>query len=171
MKIFKMRNLITILIVTVIVTFISCENSDDLNPNNIEGTYIGTLLTDISSKSSVTKTENSATAVVRKIGDKIEVHCYDGNFDITVLLDTYIDNDNIMVCLTGNDFDLMYGHMLGQGHMNGNMQNTGTEWMQHLNQEHQASDEHFGGFDMQHHSFSYTFMLDDMEYHFQGIKN
>ena len=165
-----MRNLIKILSISVVLTLFSCENSDDLNPNEIEGTYKGTIITDISSKFSTSKTENSATAVVRKVGDKIEVHCYDGDFDTTVMLETYHDNDNIMVCLTGNDFENMYGHMLGQGHMNGNMQNNGTEWMQHLNFEHQEGDEHFGSFDMQHHSFNYTFMLDDMEYHFQGLK-
>ena len=166
-----MRNLIKILSISVVLTLFSCENNDDLNPNEIEGTYKGTIITDISSKFSTSKTENSATAIVRKVGDKIEVHCYDGDFDTTVLLDTYIDNDNIMVCLTGNDFEVMYGHMLSQGHMNGNMQNNGTEWMQHLNLEHQTGDKHFGGFDMQHHSFKYTFMIHDMEYHFQGIKN
>ena len=62
----------------------------------------------------------------------------------------------------------MYGHMMGQGHMNGNMHNSGSEWMQHLNNEHEDSDEHFGGFDMQHRSFKYTFRMSNGDFHFQG---
>ena len=165
-----MRNLNRLFLISLVLTLIACEKSDDLNSNEIIGTYIGTITTDISSKLNTSKTDNSATAVVSKVGDKIEVHCYGGDFDLTVMLETYHNNDNIMVCLTGSDFENMYGHMLGQGHMNGNMQNNGTEWMQHLSFEHQASDEHFGSFDMQHHSFNYTFKMNNGDFHFQGLK-
>ena len=65
--------------------------------------------------------------------------------------------------------------MLGQGHMNGgmmgDMQNNETEWMHHLNDEHQDGDEHFGGFDLQHHAFDYTFRMSNSANHFQGVKN
>ena len=54
--------------------------------------------------------------------------------------------------------------------MNGNMQNMSSEWMQHLNNEHQDDDEHFGGFNMQNHSFEYTFKMENGEFHFQGTK-
>jgi hypothetical protein len=112
-----------------------------------------------------------ATVVVNRVGNQIQVNCYAEDFDTTIMLGTYNHNDEVMVCLTGEEFENMYGHMLGQGHMNGNMQNNGTEWMQHLSNEHQEGDEHFGGFDMQHHSFNYTFRMSNGDYHFQGTRN
>ena len=152
-------------------TFFACDNSDDLISDDITGTYIGTITSDVANKSNTNKSINTATAIVRNVGDKIELHCFDENFDETVMLDTYHYNDSIMVCLTGNEFKNMYGHMMGQGSMNENMQHSGSEWMQHLNNEHEDSDEHFGGFDMQHHSFNYTFRMSNGDFHFQGTKN
>ena len=152
-------------------TIFACDNNDDINSDDITGTYIGNITSDAAYKSNTNKSINTATAIVRKVGDKIELHCFDENFDETVMLDTYHYNDSIMVCLTGNDFRNMYGHMMGQGHMNGNMHNSSSEWMQHLNNEHEDSDEHFGGFDMQNRSFKYTFRMSNGDFHFQGTKD
>ncbi|SFF08509.1 hypothetical protein [Thermophagus xiamenensis] len=89
----------------------------------------------------------------------------------------YQHHDSAYVCDTGNDFEEMYGHMLGNGHAGGmmdDMYNGETQWMHHKSEEHDEDDEHFGGFDMGNHSFSYTFRMnpddnsDDL--HFQGIK-
>ena len=55
--------------------------------------------------------------------------------------------------------------------MHGNMQHNSSEWMQHLNNEHQEGDEHFGSFDMQHHSFNYTFRMSNGDFHFEGTRN
>ena len=87
------------------------------------------------------------------------------------MLEIYNHNDSIKVCLTGNDFENMYGHTLGQGNMNGNMGNMSTDWTKHMNSEHQQGDEHFGGFNMENHSFGYTFRMHDGEFHFLGVKN
>lgn len=172
MKKHLLGNLKTILSISFVLLLFSCEKSDDLNLNEITGTYIGTLTTDISSKSSSTsKIIQTATAVVSDVGGQIEVHCYDEDFDVTIILDFYHHSDRIMVCQTGDDFENMYGHSLGHGDMNGNMHNNSTEWMQHLDNEHQNGDEHFGGFDMQDHSFNYTFKMNNGDFHFQGTKN
>jgi hypothetical protein len=56
----------------------------------------------------------------------------------------------------------MYGHMLGEGHNGGmmdDMHESETEWMHHMDEEHDEGDGHFGGFDMGNHSFSYTFQM------------
>jgi len=45
-----------------------------------------------------------------------------------------------------------------EGGVMGDLQNNETEWMHHLNDEHQEDDEHFGGFDMQHQTFGYHFI-------------
>lgn len=147
--------------------FNSCNNNDDLNYSDVEGVYLGTLTTDISNKSSSSTISPIATAVVTIVGDQIEVHCYSEDFDTTIMLDIYEDDDMIIPCLTGDEFENMYGHMLGQdNHMNGN----GSEWMQHLNNDHEEGDIHFGSFDMENHGFEYKFILEDGEYHFQGTK-
>lgn len=163
----------TLFSIMSLILIFSCEKSDDLINNDVTGTYIGTLTSNLSGKLGETaKTEAApATVVVSEIGNQIQVHCFAEDFDTTVMLAIYNHNDNVMVCLTGEEFENMYGHMLGQGHMNGNMQNNETEWMHHLNDEHQEGDEHFGSFDMLHHSFNYTFRMSNGDFHFEGIKN
>jgi len=156
---------------TIIILFVSCQKSDDVGYNDVTGTYVGTLTSNLANKSSEIAVTKDATVVVSSVGNQIQVNCYAEDFDTTIMLGTYDHNDEVMVCLTGEEFENMYGHMLGQGHMNGNMQNNGTEWMQHLNDEHQDGDEHFGGFDMQHHAFNYTFRINNGDFHFEGIKN
>jgi hypothetical protein len=165
------KTFMIVISITAVILFLSCEKSDDLNNNDVTGTYVGTLTSNLANKSSETSIIQSATAVVLRFGNQIQVHCYTEDFDTTVMLDIYDHNDEVMVCLTGEEFENMYGHLLGQGHMNGNMQNNGTDWMQHLNNEHQEGDEHFGGFDMQHHTFNYTFRMSNDDFHFQGVKN
>ena len=171
MKKQSVKNWKYFLTIIIVILFVSCQKSDDIGYNDVTGTYVGTLTSNLANKSSEIVVTKDATVVVNRVGNQIQVNCYAEDFDTTIMLGTYNHNDEVMVCLTGEEFENMYGHMLGQGHMNGNMQNNGTEWMQHLSNEHQEGDEHFGGFDMQHHSFNYTFRMSNGDYHFQGIKN
>jgi hypothetical protein len=156
--------------IIVVIFLFSCEKSDDLNNNDVTGTYTGTLTSSLTSRSNNSELIKPATVVVSNFGNQIQVHCSAENFDTTVILDIYDYNDNVMVCLTGEEFENMYGHMLGQGNTNGHMQNNGADWMQHLNNEHQETDEHFGGFDMQNHTFNYTFKMNNEEFYFEGLK-
>lgn len=171
MKTQSVKNWKYFLTIIIVILFVSCQKSDDIGYNDVTGTYVGTLTSNLANKSSEIVVTKDATVVANRVGNQIQVNCYAEDFDTTIMLGIYNHNDEVMVCLTGEEFENMYGHMLGQGHMNGNMQNNGTEWMQHLNNEHQEGDEHFGGFDMQHHSFNYTFRMSNGDYHFQGIKN
>ena len=171
MKTQGVKNWKSLLTIIIVILFVSCQKSDEIGYDDVLGTYVGTLTSNLANKSSEIGVTEDATVVVSSFGNQIQVHCFAEDFDTTIMLGTYDHNDEVMICLTGEAFENMYGHMLGQGHMNGNMQNNGTEWMQHLNNEHQEGDEHFGGFDMQHHSFNYTFKLNNGDYHFQGIKN
>jgi len=157
--------------ITIVILFFSCEKGDDLNNYDVTGTYSGTLTSDLSSKSSNAESIKPATVVVSNFGNQIQVHCFAENFDTSFILDVYDHNSNVMVCLTGEEFENMYGHMLGQGNMNNHIQNNDTDWMQHLNKEHQDGDEHFGGFDMKHHAFNYTFRMNNGDFYFEGIKN
>jgi hypothetical protein len=155
------------LILAVVLTGItSCEKSGDLGSNKIEGVYVGAFSISSSLKSAALEDlkADHGTSVVTLMGDhQIEVHCFGEEIDSTLILDYYEQNDSIMVCLTGDDFTHMYGHMLGQGHMSGGMmgdKNQGdTDWMHHLEDEHATGDEHFGGFDLEEGSFTYSFKM------------
>ena len=166
----------------IVTGFAACNKSEDTIPDNsIEGTYTGTITTEgLKSATGVMPGSTNATADVIKTGDgEIEVHCYSDELDTTFMLDYFDDHDSVMVCLTGDAFEEMYGHMMGEGHMGGGMMgdiNDGeTEWEHHMDDEHQPGDEHFGGFDMTNHTFGYRFqMMDgDNQYtlDFQGTKS
>ncbi len=160
----------------LVIALASCESIDDIVEKDVEGTYIGTLTEESSLKSALDEgQDDDATADIIDMGDGIiEVHCYGAEFDTTLLLNYYDHNDSVMVCNTGADFESMYGHSLGQGHMGGglmgDMNNGESNWMHHMSDEHEAGDEHFGGFNMENHSFEYTFLTGNGSYHFQGNK-
>lgn len=156
----------SILIATIGLLFTACDNDDDFTNKDVVGVYEGTLTTNIAEKSNDLKPNNSATAVVTMVGDEIEVRCYNDDFDTTIMLNLFEDGNMVNTCLTGSAFENMYGHEMGHGNMDG----MGSEWMQHLNNEHQDDDEHFGGFNMQNQSFEYTFKMEDGEFHFQGTR-
>lgn len=155
----------------VVVLLSSCEKSENVDLNDITGTYTGTLTSNLTTRLSQTNLVQPATMMVSNFGNQIKIHCLAENFDATAVLETYKHHDSIMICLTGEAFKNMYGHALHQGNMDNHMQTNGTEWMQHLNNEHQLGDEHFGGFDMQHHSFSYRFKMSNDDFYFEGFKN
>jgi len=173
----KKFRLITVVIALALFSFTACDDSDLPSDQIIEGTYVGTI-SDVIVKTSL-KTEGDAFAEITQIGNQtIQVHLYDVHLDTTFMLNYYEDQDHINVCLTGEDFENMYGHMLGQGHMNGGMMgdigNNETEWMHHLNDEHQEGDEHFGGFDMLNRTFEYQFFKEEEgemhEFLFSGVR-
>jgi hypothetical protein len=154
------------ILAVAVVGFTSCEKAEDLNVNGIEGVYEGTFSVSSSLKTASPDARESdhGTAEVSLMGDnQIEVHCFGKEIDTTFMLDYYEHEDSIMVCLNGDDFENMYGHMLGDGHMGGGMmndiQNGETQWMHHMYDEHENGDEHFGGFDMDEMTFSYSFIM------------
>jgi len=169
------------LVVAIIIGLAACNKTDEPIDNSIEGTYVGTLTTDgLKSATGVMPDSSNAKADVTKINDEqIEVHCYNDEIDTTFMLNNFENHDIVMVCLNGEDFKYMYGHMYGQGHMGGGMMgditNGETEWQHHMDDEHKQGDEHFGGFDMGNQTFGYHFKMMDgnMPYYldFQGKKN
>ena len=162
----KKRMIVFGAILALVVGITACEKTDNLNVNNIEGVYDGSFSISSSLKSASLDDSESdhGSAEVSKMGNnQIEVHCFGEEIDTTFILDFYEHNDSVMVCLTGDDFEYTYGHMLGEGHMGGGMmkdiQNGETKWMHHMHDEHGDEDEHFGGFDMQKMTFTYSFEM------------
>lgn len=157
-----------LMLAVLLMGFTSCEKSDDPATEEIEGVYVGSFSVSGSLKSALSGglDKDHDTAVVSMLGDmQIELHCFGEEIDTTIMLNYYNYHDSVMVCLTGTDFEHMYGHMLGDGHMSGGMMGDlgqgESEWMHHLSDEHISGDEHFGGFDMKDHSFTYSFKLMD----------
>lgn len=177
----KKIKLITLGAALIMLVLAACDNSDLPSDKLIEGTYSGTI-TDIDDLGkSYLDTENDATAEVTILGNRIvQIHLYDDmELDTIFMLNYYEDMDSVNVCFTGEDFENMYGHMLGEGHfgdmgMMGDRQNNESEWTHHLNDEHDEGDEHFGGFNMQNQTFDYQFsIMEDGVTHnmlFQGNK-
>ncbi|HKK10071.1 MAG TPA: hypothetical protein VJ939_04500 [Bacteroidales bacterium] len=165
-----MRHLkvISILAVVIILTATACEENNRNENNSPEGTYIGSLsrAEGNTPAKNIADEPTEATAVVEVIGDRqMEAHWTGHGIDTTMMLNYYDHQDSVLVCLTGNEFENQYGHMLGEGHMEGghmsDMHDGETEWMHHMNDEHDPGDEHFGGFDMQDHTFTYRFEIMD----------
>ncbi len=172
-----MKNLMLIFIATLILSFTSCDNaSNDFEISSIEGTYAGTITSDFASKSTSVP-DNNVIADVKANGDQLEVHLLGEGLDVDLILDSFENNDSIMVCLTGEDYKNMYGYMHGEGMMSGkgtdmdNMNNGNTEWMSHINATHNPGEEHFlSGFDSTHHTFNLTFKWQGNVVTFKGVK-
>ena len=174
-----------LVLVLVVAGITSCEETNDQPIGEVEGTYVGTFSTSTLLKSALQDGtgEHDGWADVTMMGEgQLQVHCYGNEIDTTFMLDYYEHNDSIMVCLTGDDFENEYGHMLGMSHMSGGMMGDmmgdigdgETKWMHHMGDEHDEGDEHFGGFDMANGSFSYSFrmMNSSTQYYlkFHGVK-
>jgi hypothetical protein len=164
----KRMNVAGAILAVVLIGFTACEKTENLDVNDIEGVYEGTFSVSSSLKSTSfdgSEGDSGSAEVSLMSNNQIQVHCLGEDIDTTFMLDYYEHNDSIMVCLTGNDFESMYGHMLGQGHMGGGMmndiQNGETQWMHHMSDEHKDGDEHFGGFDMHEMTFTYSFKMMD----------
>jgi len=176
------RILFGLILSTVLLGLVSCETQSSQSIGGIEGTYEGSFSKSTSLKSALLEGngDHDGIAEVTMMGEnQIQVHCFGNEIDSTFMLDYFEHNDSVMVCLTGHDFESTYGHMSGEGHMSGGMMgdiSSGeTEWMHHMNDEHDEADEHPGGFDMVHGTFSYSFrmMVNLTPYYlkFHGIKD
>ncbi len=174
----KKMKLILGLTVAALLTFASCEKSETLSVKSVAGTYKGTLISQTGLKSTADGSFDATMDVSDAGNGQIEVHCYGGDIDTTFMLDYYLNGDSTMVCFTGEAFEEMYGHMkenmdnnMGTGSMmgSGDMM-SGQSWMDHMSSEHEAGDEHFGGFDMTNNSFDYIMQTGTEELRFQGKK-
>ncbi len=154
--------------ITASLAFISCDKSSDPENVNIAGIYNGSFTTSPTLKSAIVvgaSVSEGVAEVTMNNDHQIQIHCFGEEIDTTFMLDYYHHNDSVMVCLTSENFEGRYGHMLGEDHMRGGMmgdiQNGESEWMHHMNDEHEPGDLHFGGFDMDMGTFSYSFEMMD----------
>ena len=81
----KKGMIVTVAILAIAVFGLtSCEKSDGLNVKDVEGVYEGTF----------------------SVSSSLKAASLDGGEEIgtTFLLDYYVHNDSVMVCLTGEDY-------------------------------------------------------------------
>ena len=138
----------------------SCKKDDDFTTaldylNDITGNYEGTF-----TRNNKKVGGDTAYAEIRHInGNLLEIHCFGDLLDTTFVMEMYANQDSIMLCATGSDFENIYGHEQGEYHMN-HHKNGENEWMHHQSDNHNSGDEHYGGFNLTKHQFYYRFVLD-----------
>ena len=168
-----MKTLKIILGIAVVAIIASCNMDDELVQSNlsseIAGIYKGALT------SSISQIANTATSEITSINNyTIQVHCYNEDIDTTFSVELYPDGQMMRVCSTDDDFKNEYGHsMSANHHMMGNNGNW-TSWSQHMSNEHNVNDKHYGYFDMNANTFDYTIIMNGSngayEQRFMGSK-
>ena len=147
----------------MVYLFVACQKENQAVNQSVEGIYVGDFTSSTTLKNALAGAGNMMdTAIVKLINNgQINIHCFGDDLDSTFVLNTYKNGDSLMICLDGQDFENEYGHMMGNGSMMGGgmMGNNSTEWGQHMNGEHKVGDNHYGGFDMQNSTFSYSFKM------------
>jgi hypothetical protein len=155
MKSLKILSIIALAIFSI--TLISCNKDDNQDEPNLTsgltGTYTGTLTTN------GLKGTSPATVDITAVNNyTIQVHCYGDDIDTTIMLELYEDGNMMRVCFTDDDFYNEYGHNQSENHhMMGGNDGCCTNWSQHMNNDHQPNDKHYGYFNLDNHQFDYTF--------------
>ncbi len=161
----------------VVIFAVSCKKNDTTPASTqglskqVSGTYSGEL------KNSQTNQTKPATLTVSSLNDSlISLHCISSNFDRTINMMVYSDNDSIMMCFTGQDFYNEYGHNLNNhnfcgskpegwhsdwendhDHWWGGQNNMSNAWNNHMNTQHNPGDQHYGWCYPANHSCKYIF--------------
>ena len=126
---------ITAAMVILGITFLgSCTKTTeqiDLT-KDVVGTYQGKL------SNSITNVQDSSIATITYYNDyTVRVHCIGGNVDTTFLLELYPE---------GN-------HMMSNGGM--------MTWENHMSDDHNATDAHYGNFNSNNNEFDYTIKMEN----------
>ncbi len=184
MKHLKILSIIALAIFSIMLA--SCKKAET-NPdktslaNLTNGTYSGEL------KNSQTNQSIPATLNVEVLNDSmISMHCIASNFDTTMNMMLYQNEDSIMMCFTGQNFYNEYGHNLDNRnfcnskpagwhsdwedeHDNwwGDQNNMQNAWNNHMNTQHNQGDQHYGGFSSNNHTcvFSFKVKSDNLAYY------
>ena len=152
----------------------ACNKSTEVTMQSVEGTYTGTLSKTTSLKSMAL---DSGVHVDVNLMDSssVEIHCYGGELDTTLMLNYYEENDSTFLCFSDEQFQGMFGYAYGSNHMMGGMMGgNADDWMDQMMGEDYTNNNNLGGFDMMDHSFDYTFNRSEGDsiahFHFHGTK-
>ena len=167
---------IRILAVFIIVPliFVACSKDDDENPDSqklsqaVTGTYKGSII----SSNDPANPHDAVITVTETDENTVHLNLVSDMLDTSFMLNLYVHGDSVMTCFTEGEFYEHYGHNLDEDHhMMGGDDNM--NWEHHIDEQHEPGDEHYGGFNMNHHSFSYRIIpggQNDTFYQFEGDK-
>ena len=161
-----------IAIIGILAMFImaACDKTTVETNQSIEGTYTGTLSKNTSFKK-VALDGGVYVDVNLMDSSFVEIYCYGGELDTTLMLHFYEGNDSTFLCFSDEQFQGMFGYAYGSSHMMGGNAN---DWMDQMMGEDYTDNDSFGGFDMMDHSFDYTFNKSEGDsiahFHFHGTK-
>jgi len=146
--------------IIILVFMLSCQNEES-NPvmsftESIVGTYKGTI-----TKSGSGNVFEAMADVIKSDNNIVEIHCYSDLLDSAFVMEVFENGDSLALCNIGDDFTNQYGHSrMNEHHMMGNSGEK-ENWKHHMDEEHDQDDDHFGGFNMNDHSFFYEFEMED----------
>nr|NQU90280.1 hypothetical protein [Bacteroidota bacterium] len=169
----KKQALILLTVVFLIpFLFVACEKEKTENPTNLTTDVTGTYKGSITPSNDPDKSQDAIIEITRADENTVYLNMMSDILDTTFMLNLYENEDSIMVCFTEERFYEEYGHQLDEGH---HMMGEGDDWswMHHMVEQHQTGEEHFGGFELDHHTFSYSIIPvnePDVYYQFEGIK-
>ncbi len=161
-------------IAIVAFAFSACDKNSSDSSKDYISEIVGTYSGEFANQSGL-KSGNIGTANVVRVNNQLQIHCYGDLMDTTFMMDAFENGDSIMVCNTGEAFEMQYGHMGNGGNHMMDMHNNQSEWQHHMADDHNNGDMHYGGFNMTNHTFEYMFrmMEGDSAYYivFNGSKN
>ncbi|MBI9069411.1 MAG: hypothetical protein JEZ09_19085 [Salinivirgaceae bacterium] len=168
------RSKLILSIVIVAVAFCACKKDSSEVDNDYMSEIVGKYRGEFTNQAGL-KSSSQGKADVATLNNQLQIHCYGDLMDTTFVMDAFENGDSVMVCDTGEAFEMQYGHMgNGSNHMM-DMHNDESEWQNHMNEDHNLGDMHYGGFNMTKHTFEYMFrmMEGDSAYYmvFNGSKN
>ncbi len=170
-----MKNVNQLVGIAIVAILFSACDKENVKPDkdyltDIVGSYSGEFSNQLDANLS-----NPGIADVMIVNDQLQIHCYGDLMDTIFVMDAFENGDSIMICATGETFEHEYGHMGNGGNHMMDTHNSESEWEHHMIDDHTGGDMHYGGFDMQMHTFEYKFrmMEGDSVYHimFNGSKN
>jgi hypothetical protein len=146
----------------MILSISGCDKNEEIELGSIDGTYNGSIREESSTNLSSKASYDFIVGEITTMGNQLEFNCYGEDIDITMMLEYFEHYENIMVCLTGNDYSYLYGHRHGAGMFSGmginHMTSGNTDWERHLSSSHNQDDPHFlSGFNINDRTFNCTF--------------
>lgn len=161
-------------IALVVMIFSACDKDNSSTDNDYLSDLIGTYSGEFSNQPGLSSS-NKGTADIVLINDQLQIHCYGEYMDSTFVMDAFENGDSIMICDTGEAFEMQYGHTGNGGNHMMDMHNNESQWQHHMNDDHNSGETHYGGFDMNMHTFEYKFRMIDGDsiyfIMFNGSKN
>lgn len=163
-----MKSLKSIIFIGLVLSFglfTSCNKDDDENietndpTGEVTGTYTGSLTTD-NNKSS----RDASVVVTLETEYSLRIHCFANDFDTTLIYNMFQNGDSVMICYSGQNFNNEYGHHMSTNWNNCSENWNGTNyqmctWDKHMMDDHNTGDVHYGGFNMNNHTFNYRFKV------------